>query len=117
MQKQTLDKHEKDQSRIDSLANFQFKTVSTAMEIPTVERIVYSTCSIYLEENETTVQKILNAHEGWRLMDCHKTEKLAGWAGKGVCGNKDIDDFVIRLSPEEHNTQGFFVACFEKVKK
>ena len=39
------------------------------------------------------MQKILNAHDGWRLMDCHKTEKLAGWAGKGICGNTEIDDF------------------------
>ena len=116
MQKNILDKHEKDQTRIDNLANFQFKLVSSAIEIPTVERIVYSTCSIYKEENEILVQKVLNANKNWKLRDAHQTEKLAGWAGKGISGNKDIDDFVIRLSPEKHNTQGFFVACFEKIK-
>lgn len=120
MQKNVLDKddrNEKDQQRIENLANFQFKLVSTAIEIPTVERIVYSTCSIYKEENEWLVQKVLNSHENWKLRDAHLTENLAGWAGKGISGNKEVDDFVIRLSPEKHNTQGFFVACFEKINK
>ena len=55
-----------------------------------------------------------NIKNGWKLVNCHEIEKIKNWAGKGVLGEKEIDEKVVRLNVREHRTQGFFVACFER---
>jgi putative methyltransferase len=45
--------------RLASLQAFQIKVIQKAMTFPRVQRIVYSTCSVHLEENEVVVAEIL----------------------------------------------------------
>jgi len=113
-QKQSLDRNEapKDDERVAKLASFQLKLLNHALSIPTMERVVYSTCSIYREENEAVVEKALERNKGWKLLEL--PEKLRAWGGKGKSRNKSVVNGVLRLTPEKHRTQGFFVAGFEK---
>lgn len=49
----SLDPDEKDPARLKRLAGLQIKMLSHALQsFPNVKRIVYSTCSLYEEENE-----------------------------------------------------------------
>lgn len=46
--------------RLSSLQAFQIKVILKAMTFPRVNRVVYSTCSIHVEENEAVVAQILH---------------------------------------------------------
>jgi putative methyltransferase len=46
-------------SRIRKLSAFQRKALSHALSFPSVERVVYSTCSIHQAENEDVVSSVL----------------------------------------------------------
>lgn len=51
----------KDQERIDSLASFQRRILLHALtSFPSVKTVCYSTCSIYVDENECVVDEVLN---------------------------------------------------------
>jgi 16S rRNA (cytosine967-C5)-methyltransferase len=63
--------------------------------------LVYSTCSITLEENEMIVEKLLKRHPELDLVDT--TPKL------GVSGLRDLTKCQ-RLYPHMHDCSGFFVA-------
>jgi putative methyltransferase len=125
--------------RIKTLSNFQFTALlHAATDFPHVDRIVYSTCSLYVEENEGVVQRLLTSTDDWELCApiC-----LAGWHRRGLVtedktgtttdddDDDDDDDVVnssslsltheqakclIRVHPGEDATNGFFVACFQR---
>jgi 16S rRNA C967 or C1407 C5-methylase (RsmB/RsmF family) len=63
--------------------------------------LVYSTCSITVEENEMIVEKLLELHPELDLVDT--TPKL------GVSGLRDLTKCQ-RLYPHMHDCSGFFVA-------
>lgn len=76
------------QTRLQSLANFQLKTITHAMRFPSARRITYSTCSIHSEENEAVVLRALNsklARElGWRILTRHEqVDGLRRWHHRG----------------------------------
>ena len=47
------------QERLRALAAFQQRALSHALTFPALRRLVYSTCSLYQEENEDVVQAAL----------------------------------------------------------
>lgn len=53
-----------DAERLERLAAFQLKMIQHSMKFPSVERIVYSTCSIHAVENEHVVFAALRSNEG-----------------------------------------------------
>lgn len=103
--------------RIRALSNFQTTILSHAMRFTGARRVVYSTCSIWAQEDEGVVLRILAKKEfqdqGWRLAS--RDEVIPNWDRRGnpeECGgDKTIADSVLRCLPED-GTNGFFVACF-----
>lgn len=125
-------------TRLAALQTFQLKLLVHAFTaFPTARKIIYSTCSIYAEENEHVVLRALTspaANEGeWRIL--RREEQVDGARRWGIRGNLDaavdvmgdllgnengkkihldeIVDACIRCEKGTmEGTQGFFVAGF-----
>ncbi len=69
-------------------------------------RLVYATCSLLAEENETIVEAFLAANPAFTLVDCggvFEQQKIALRTGK-----------YLRLTPHQHGTDGFFGAVLTR---
>lgn len=102
-------------SRLESLAGFQITILRHALtNFPNAKRVVYSTCSIYSEENEYVVQEVIQSVKHFKLMDLREQYETK-WFN---FGSKDFGDLGIRCvkaRPESDLTNGFFVAVFERI--
>ncbi|KAI5190766.1 25S rRNA (cytosine2278-C5)-methyltransferase [Nematocida sp. AWRm77] len=98
---------EKDESRLKGLMQFQIKMLSRALSFPNVQRVVYSTCSLYEEENETVVFQCLKLHPQFEVVPV-----LPEWKKRGISGY-EFSEKVIRCDAST-DTKGFFLACFVK---
>jgi len=67
--------------------------------------LLYSTCSVALEENEMLIERFLKWHPEFRLVDTLPRLGLPGLRGLAECQ---------RLYPHIHNCNGFFVAKLVK---
>lgn len=69
-------------------------------------RLVYATCSLFAEENEKQIESFLSRHPEYRVMPV-----ATAWPDvpAAVAGR----DFL-RLSPADHNTDGFFTAVLTR---
>ncbi|EIN03703.1 S-adenosyl-L-methionine-dependent methyltransferase [Punctularia strigosozonata HHB-11173 SS5] len=110
------------QERLAKLAAFQLSMIKHAMKFPSAKRIVYSTCSMHATENEHVVREALRSEEaansGFRLAS--RQDVLPQWPRRGLPQEMDDPedaDSVIRCSPGEDATNGFFVSCFVKETK
>ena len=63
--------------------------------------LLYSTCSVTVEENEMLIERFLKWHPEFRLQDSVPRIGLPGLRGQAQCQ---------RLYPHLHNCNGFFVA-------
>ena len=63
--------------------------------------LVYSTCSIAVEENEMLIQKLLKHHPEFKLVEATPKLGVSGLRGLAKCQ---------RLYPHIHDCNGFFVA-------
>lgn len=101
-------------ARLKSLQSFQVLLLRHALlNFPSVKRVVYSTCSMYQEENEMVVDEILSdIGQSYKLKS---VKKLLGGNWKNysseefACGNK-----CLYAKPEIDYSNGFFVAVFER---
>jgi putative methyltransferase len=96
-------------SRLQSLAEFQKTAILHAMKFPKVQKIVYSTCSKHVQENEDVVNFVLENSKKFELEE----KVLPSWERRGL----DVfpqSDRVIRTLPEQDLTIGFFVALFKR---
>ncbi|GAA6048783.1 hypothetical protein JCM3770_003964 [Rhodotorula araucariae] len=106
-------------ARIRALSNFQLAIVSHALRFAGARRVVYSTCSVWEQEDEGVVMRVLAKKEfrdmGWRLAP--RDDVMPTWERRGrveACGGDEtIADSLVRCLPED-GTNGFFVACFVK---
>lgn len=71
-------------------------------------RLIYSTCTFNLEENEKNIEWFLSEHTEFTL---NKIE--CDFGRDGVSGNEEIDKKVKRIFPQDGG-EGHFIACFEK---
>ncbi len=67
--------------------------------------LIYSTCSITLEENEVLIERFLRWHPEFKLVEASPRIGLPGFRGLKECQ---------RLFPHIHNCNGFFVAKLQK---
>ncbi|KAK9501565.1 hypothetical protein O3M35_012268 [Rhynocoris fuscipes] len=103
----------RDKNRLNSLHNLQAALLRTALTTYTsARRIVYSTCSINEEENESVVEEVLKIAEDNQFILVNLKNHLQDFTSgleKYKCGKS-----CIRLMPEQSCTNGFFIALFER---
>ena len=103
-----------DLSRIQKLSLFQLEILKKASSFPSVEVIVYSTCSIHVQENEEVVSQFLKAHSSWDLV---APQRFADWKRRGLdhdCLTPSQSSCLIRCDGKADGMNGFFVALFVK---
>ncbi|CAH7686063.1 S-adenosyl-L-methionine-dependent methyltransferase [Phakopsora pachyrhizi] len=113
---------QKDQKRIEVLSRFQTTILSHALRFPSVLQVAYSTCSIWDEENEEVVLRVLKKPEmsqmGWSLKDIDLSfPDGIRWKRNGNHISGMEDSFIKRMArfdPLLDNTIGFFAVVFER---
>lgn len=100
---------EAERKRVQGLAAFQTRALKHALSFTSAERVVYSTCSVYMEENEGVVAAVLPDAQaaGFSLMHA-----LPQWHRRGV--GYPWAEKVVRVHPTLDCMDGFFVAVFHK---
>jgi 16S rRNA (cytosine967-C5)-methyltransferase len=80
-------------------------------------RVLYSTCSLEVEENERVVEEVLERHTEFRLLpwrepmqDLENTGVLNPGTTANLCP-VGVQDHYLRLIPGAYPGDGFFVAC------
>ena len=69
--------------------------------------LIYSTCSVTLEENEMLIERFLKWHPEFRLTETQPRIGLSGLRGQAECQ---------RLYPHLHHCNGFFIARLSKTE-
>ncbi|GLC36293.1 hypothetical protein PLESTM_000428100 [Pleodorina starrii] len=97
-------------ARVAQLARFQAAALSHALRFPSLERLVYSTCSVHVAENEAVVAGALQqaAEAGMELAD-----PFPGWHRRGLPLFPGAEKLV-RTDAYQDGTDGFFVAMFQR---
>ena len=91
------------------MAELQFQLIKAAFEcLKEGGVLVYSTCTLSLEENEMVIEKLLNEYGNAEIIP------VRGMYGHGLLGNSLIDESVARIMPDELSTDGFFAAAIRK---
>jgi 25S rRNA (cytosine2278-C5)-methyltransferase len=111
------DRSAKEREKVSGLARMQKRLLTHAMlSFDKARRIVYSTCSVNVEENEEVVASVLQDErvvgKGWKLANIMPDT----WTTRGqLISDVDIPlTRCIRCDPEKDRTNGFFVACFDR---
>ncbi len=91
------------EEKIPDIAELQYQLLKTAVELAKPGgRILYCTCSMFKEENEDVVKRILENREDVELVP------LEGYYSEGYLKG------TIRAFPHRHGTIGFFYALLRK---
>ncbi|NHX33179.1 16S rRNA (cytosine(967)-C(5))-methyltransferase, partial [Escherichia coli] len=100
-------KYSKTEKDIHKLAEIQLTILDDVSQLVKENGIlVYSTCTIDKEENETVLRAFLEKHPDFTLEPVVLPEKLA---------QIKKDDFI-QLLPTDIGSDGFFVSSLRKVK-
>lgn len=107
-----------EESRLAKLTSLQEKFLKHAMNsFPNAKRIVYSTCSIFPEENERVVNNVVRTSRAkWRVQDVN--ELLKGqWRNFGSAMYGSIGTRCMYARPDSDLTTGFFLAVLDRDPK
>ena len=91
---------------VDFCAGAGGKTDAAAKLVKPQGRLVYATCSVLPEENEMQVERFLEEHPEYELLDC--AELLAALKIDLNIGK------YLRLDSAKHQTDGFFAAVMRR---
>uniref|UniRef100_A0A1A9WY74 SAM-dependent MTase RsmB/NOP-type domain-containing protein n=1 Tax=Glossina brevipalpis TaxID=37001 RepID=A0A1A9WY74_9MUSC len=101
--------------RLTKLGGLQIKLLNHAMSnFPYVKRIIYSTCSLYKEENEQVVKKCLYLNPNFKLLSAKKALRNK-WHNLGD-RSYDFGKKCLYSRPETDLSIGMFIAIFEKCR-
>jgi len=106
--------------RPDDLADLharQVEILSAALTHVTAGgRLLYSTCSLELEENENVVEEVLAGSSAFQLLDCSR--ELGRLADSGELVVRNLESLTsgrfLRTIPGVHSCDGFFAAIIER---
>lgn len=101
------------EKKVDGLVAFQLEALTRALtQFSTVNRVVYSTCSVDDRENEDVVARALRGAGGdrFQLKRCMPTWQRRGRPHPNL--SESESDALIRVDPAEDQITGFFVALF-----
>ena len=79
-------------------------------------RVIYSTCSLEKEENESVVERALAESDAFRLLDCRDELERLKLEGELTCAEPDLltRGPYLRTLPGFHPCDGFFAAILER---
>ena len=100
------------------LPTYQLAILRSALaQVAPGGRLIYSTCSLEKEENETVVEQALAESSLFRLVDCEP--ELARLKSVGELTWPDPASLTsgryLRTLPGVHPSDGFFAAIFERI--
>jgi 16S rRNA (cytosine967-C5)-methyltransferase len=91
---------------IDKMAEIQWQMINNCAEkVTSGGSLIYSTCSITVEENEMIIERFLKSHSDFSLAEITPKIGLQGMRGLTKCQ---------RLYPQVHQCNGFFIAKLQK---
>lgn len=76
-------------------------------------RLVYATCSLFAEENEQQIEKFLKAHSNYKVLPVPDIWPENADGGANDC---PVSTDFLRLTPKNHQTDGFFTAVLERTE-
>jgi 16S rRNA (cytosine967-C5)-methyltransferase len=105
------------QEHLSGLHALQLSILQSSMsQLSPGGRLVYSTCSLESEENETVVEEALSENPSFRALDCHAELQTLHRAGELAWG--DLNSLCmgpyLRTIPGVHPCDGFFAAVLQR---
>jgi 16S rRNA (cytosine967-C5)-methyltransferase len=73
-------------------------------------RLIYATCSLFAEENEHQVQTFLKDHDNFKIIPIEQV-----WSESEMQNDCPVAGDYMRLTPAQHQTDGFFACIMERV--
>lgn len=107
-----------DENRLEKLTSLQEKFLKHAMNsFPKAKRIVYSTCSLYPEENERVIANVVKMSRAkWRVQNLNDLLK-GQWNNFGSAMYGSTGTRCLYAKPDSDMTTGFFLAVLDRDEK